>query len=217
MIKIIQLCSDPTEKREIESFKSLSKLGYRYVRMISPKWITQPPLDSIIDGNRHWYVGITKPDITKFGLTAGHYGCWHGHHSCVLSSFSDDDYTIITEADCLLNVNAVEFDKYVKEAIHAMEENPQYKMVRFESWSNIKSGKKITDNIFETNSMIQTHCYMIHKKDEKWWRYIFNNFGWHAYDLWLNIVFDRTGEKMLFFPTKHITTQADGPSAIDRE
>ena len=131
-IKIIQVCSDPQDSREIASYNSLSQLGYRYIRIINPRYSEYPPTDNVFDGRADWIVGITKPNPDEWGLTSGHYGAWQGHLSAILASFVDRDYTLICECDCLLNVSPDEFRNRVDEAISLLEKS-NYKIVRFET------------------------------------------------------------------------------------
>lgn len=147
-VKIIQIASEPYKEREIKSYNSLSQLGYRYIRIINPRYTEYPPTYNVFDGRTDWIVGITKPDPDKFGLTSGHYGAFIGHISAILSSFVDKDYTLICECDCLLNVEAQYFKDRVDEAINLLEKS-DYKIVRFEApnWQ-VKYTEKVSENIY---------------------------------------------------------------------
>lgn len=212
-IKIVQVCSEPEKQREIDSYNSLSQLGYRYIRIINPRYTEYPPTHNVFDGRTDWIIGITKPDPDKFGFTSGHYGAWQGHVSAILSSFVDEDYTLICECDCLLNVDTQFFRDCVDEAINLLE-NTNYKIVRFEAPSDqVEYTDKVSDNLWLGNIMTLGHCYMIHKRDMKF--YIDNMNFWHTPDWWLNFVFERSGEKMLIFRDLEITKQSAGFSIID--
>jgi len=213
-VKIIQLSSDPEAEREVRSFESLSKLGYRYIRMINPRYSEFPPTHNVFDGRIDWIVGITKPDPNKFGLTSGHYGAWQGHTSCILSSFCDDDYTIICECDCIINVDDDHFRDMVSEAINAIKMG--YKIARFEGTTpKCNVGKKISDNMWECDLLTLGHCYMISSRDMYWWMEKIRSVGWHTPDWWINFVFERSGEKMACFGDSVLTKQASGFSLID--
>lgn len=212
-IKIVQVCSEPEKQREIDSYNSLSQLGYRFIRIINPRYTEYPPTHNVFDGRTDWIVGITKPDPDKFGFTSGHYGAWQGHVSAILSSFVDEDYTLICECDCLLNVDTQFFRDCVDEAINLLE-NSNYKIVRFEAPSDqVEYTDKVSDNLWLGNIMTLGHCYMIHKRDMKF--YIDNMNFWHTPDWWLNFVFERSGEKMLIFRDLELTKQSAGFSIID--
>ena len=94
-VKIIQVSSEPLVKRELDSFESLSKLGYRYIRIINPRYSEYPPTDNVFDGKKEWIVGITKPNPDEWGLTSGHYGAWQGHLSAILASFISISFVLL--------------------------------------------------------------------------------------------------------------------------
>ena len=212
-VKIIQLSSEPEVEREKKSYESLSQLGYRYIRMINPRYTEYPPTHNVFDGRVDWIAGITKPDPDKFGFTAGHYGAWQGHTACILSSFCDDDYTLIVECDCIIDVDVDYFKSMVSEGIEMIEKG--YKIVRFEG-TNWQSGvaKKISDNTYECDLMVLGHCYMISTRDMNWWIEKIKTVGWHTPDWWLNFVFERSGEKMVCFGDQILTKQAAGFSLL---
>lgn len=215
-VKIIQISSDIYAEREIASYESLSKLGYRYIRILNGRYNEYPPTHNVFDGHTDWIVGITKPNPNEFGLTAGHYGSWQGHVSAILSSFVDDDYTLICECDCLINVDPDEFKERVNEAIETLE-STNYKTVRFETptWQ-VECYDKVSDNIYTSNIMVCSHCYLISPKDLYFWLDRIKNVGWHTPDWWLNFAFEKVGEKMLCFKDLSLTKQAAGFSEIDK-
>jgi hypothetical protein len=214
-VKIIQVSSEPEKDREIKSYNSLSKLGYRYIRIINPRYVEYPPTYNVFDNHVDWIIGITKPDPNKFGFTSGHYGAWQGHMSAILASFVDKDYTLICECDCLLNVDEQFFRDRVDEAISALEKT-NYKIVRFEAPNHqVEFGNKVSDNLYECNLMTLGHCYMIHSKDRDFYLNRIDNVGWHTPDWWLNFAFERSNEKMLTFKDLTLTKQSGGFSIID--
>jgi len=215
-IKIIQVSSEPNAEREVKSFNSLSKLGYRYIRIINPRCTEYPPTHNVFDGHTDWIVGVTKPDPNKFGFTSDHYGAWQGHLSAIMSSFVDNDYTLICECDCLLAVDVEAFRERVDEAINLLE-NSDYKIVRFEAPNHqVEFTDKVSDNLYLGNVMTLGHCYLINsKKHRNWWLDRFDNVGWHTPDWWLNFAFERAGEKMPIFKDLILTKQSEGFSIID--
>ena len=163
-VKIIQVCSDPQDPREVASYNSLSQLGYRYIRIINPRFTEYPPEENVFDGRKDWIRGKTKEPGT-WGFTSGHYGAWQGHLSAILASFVDKDYTLICECDCLLNVDPDFFRERVDEAVSLLETS-DYKIVRFEAPNyQVEYGEKLSDNLYSGNMMTLGHCYMIHSKD----------------------------------------------------
>lgn len=214
-VKILQVSSEPAAKREIDSFESLSSLGYRYIRILNPRFTDLAPLDRIIDGRKDWYVGITKPNPDEWGLTSGHYGAWQGHMSAIMASFVDDDYSIICECDCLLSVDPEEFRRRVDEAISLLERT-DYKIVRFEAPNQqVKFSEKVSENIHLGNIMTLGHCYMIHSRHRDWYIERYDSVGWHTPDWWLNFAFERASEPMPAFKDLVLTKQSEGFSLID--
>jgi hypothetical protein len=214
-VKIIQVSSEPDKNREIKSYDSLSQLGYRYLRVVNPRYMDYPPTHNVFDGRTDWIVGITKPDPNKFGFTSGHYGAWQGHLSAILSSFVDKDYTLICECDCLITVDVDFFRARVDEAINLLE-NSDYKIVRFEAPNHqVQFTDKVSDNLYLGDKMTLGHCYMINTKHRSWWLDRLDNVGWHTPDWWLNFAFERAGEKMPIFKDFVLTKQSGGFSIID--
>lgn len=214
-VKIIHISSEVEKEREIRSNESLSMLGYRYIRIINPRYNKYPPIDNVFDGHVDWIVGITKPDPNKFGFTSGHYGACMGHQSAILASFVDDDYTLICECDCLIKTDVDFFRDRVDEAVRLLE-NSDYKIVRFEApnWQ-VKYTEKVSDNIYLGNIMTLGHCYMIHRRHQSFWLEQINKIGWHSPDWWLNYAFERSGELQPSFKDLILTGQAGGISIID--
>ena len=214
-IKIIQVSSEPNKNREIRSYDSLSQLGYRYIRIVNPRYMEYPPVDNVFDNHKEWVIGITKPDPNQWGLTSGHYGAWQGHMSAIFASFVDKDYTLICECDCLVTVDTQFFRDRVDEAINLLE-NSNYKIVRFESPNHqVQFTDKLSDNLYSANMNTLGHCYLISSKDRNWWLDRFDNVGWHTPDWWLNFAFEKVGERMLVFKDLILTGQAEGFSIID--
>lgn len=214
-VKIVQISLDLKSQREVDSYNSLSKLGYKYIRILNPLQKDYPPTHNVIDGNTHWIVGITKPDPNEWGLTSGHYGAWNGHINAILCSMVDSDYTLICECDCLLHVDEQFFKDRVDEAISVMEKF-DYKIVRFESPNfQTEYSDKLSENIHSGNLIIMTHCYLINPKHRDWWLNRIDNVGWHTPDWWLNFAFERANERMGIFRHLDLTKQAAGISAVD--
>lgn len=215
-VKIVQVCSDPQDPREIASYNSLSQLGYRYIKIINPRYTEVPPSENVFDGKTEWIIGKTKEPGT-WGFTSGHYGAWQGHLSAILSSFVDQDYTLICECDCLLNVDPDHFRERVDEAISLLE-NSNYKIVRFEApnWQvEYKEEDRVSENIYLGDMMTLGHCYMIHSRDRDFYLDRLDNVGWHTPDWWLNYSFERAGERMPAFKDMILTKQSEGFSIID--
>ena len=151
--KIIQSGLDNTSEREVLSMEQLKSLGLRYIRIENQPYDRPAPLHNIFKGWTDFYKGSEKK-YHESGLTDRHYGAWLSHKQAILLSFSDDDHSLICEADCrILDLDI--FKERLAEAIRTIENHPQYPIVRFESLNYSKScwdvglGKKISDNIHE--------------------------------------------------------------------
>ncbi len=214
-VKIIQVSSEPSVSREIRSFESLSKLGYRYIRIVNPRYMEYPPTHNVYDGRVDWIVGVTKPNPNEWGLTSGHYGAWQGHLSAILASFVDSDYTIICECDCLITVDPEFFRQRVDEGIKLLESS-NFKIIRFEAPNHqVEFAEQLTENIWSANMNTLGHCYLISTKHREFWLDRLDNVGWHTPDWWLNCAFQKVGEKMPVFKDMVLTGQAAGVSIID--
>jgi len=212
-VKIIQVSSEPEVQREIDSHNSLSQLGYRYIRIINPRYTEYPPTDHVIDGHVEW-VKMSK-GFNEWGLTPGHYGAWSGHISAILASFVDKDYTLICECDCLLNVDSQTFKDRVDEGIQLMESS-DYKIVRFEvGRDEIIYTDRVSDNLYLANMMTLGHCYMIHSKHRNFWLDRIDNVGWTTPDHWITTALQRVCELQPSFRYLELTKQSAGLSIID--
>lgn len=215
-LKIIQISSNPEDQREIESESSLRSLGYRYIRIINPRFQDLPPKGNVYGGHDEWIVGKTKEDPNQWGLTSGHYGAWLGHSMALLSSLSDDDYTLICECDCLISVDPEKFKRRVDEAIEVME-TTDYKMVRFEHARKdiVPFYNRVSENLYECPTMTLAHCYLVHRKHQKFYMNCLKNTGWHTPDWWWSLCFKERGEMMVAFPDLKLTKQSAGTSLLD--
>ena len=212
-VKIIQVSSEPEVQREINSYNSLSQLGYRYIRIINPRYTEYPPTDHVIDGHVEW-VKMSK-SFNEWGLTPAHYGAYQGHISAILSSFVDKDYTLICECDCLLNVDVQYFKDRVDEAITLLEKS-DYKIVRFEvGRDGIIYTDKVSDNLYLADIMTLGHCYMIHSKHRNFWLDRIDKVGWCTPDHWITASLQRMNELQPSFRYLELTKQSAGFSIID--
>ncbi len=213
-VKIIQVSSEPSVNREIRSYESLSKLGYRYIRIVNPRYVDYPPTHNIYEGRTDWIIGITK-DPNQWGLTSGHYGAWQGHLSAILASFVDSDYTLICECDCLVTVDPEFFRQRVDEGIKLLESS-NFKIIRFEAPNHqVEFTEQLTENLWSANMNTLGHCYLISTKHRDFWLDRLDNVGWHTPDWWLNYSFEKVGERMPVFKDMVLTGQAGGVSILD--
>lgn len=217
-LKVIQSGVDRHSEREVRSMTVLERLcdihDLRYIRLENPIYRWTPPLDNIIDGRRDWYVGHTKPSNT-FGLTPRHYGCFLSHKQSMGIGFMDNDHFLVCECDLHI-IDERLFIERLTEAVRLMD-TTDYPMVRFESPNDCIRTlfyEQVSENIFECNALLGTHCYLVNGRSKGFWDNAFTDLGWHAADLWFNMLFERVQEKMLCFKDK-LTHQYGGACAID--
>ena len=217
--KIIQSGLDNTSEREVLSMEQLESLGLRYIRIENQPYDRPAPLHNIFKGWTDFYKGSEKK-YHESGLTDRHYGAWLSHKQAILLSFSDDDHSLICEADCrILDLDI--FKERLAEAIRTIENHPQYPIVRFESLNYSKScwdvglGKKISDNIHECEKITLGHCYLINKNSKDFFYKLYNEEGWTTPDDWLLFTFNERKIPFLCFE-EELTSQFDGYSEIDK-
>lgn len=152
-------------------------------------------------------------------MTPRHYGCYKAHIDAILEFFNDEndyDYLVIAEGDAKILVDPQNFKKYFDEAIRVLDET-DYKIFTFgKSVHGIDLNKKIHENIYEIDCMWGTYLYIFSKKHKYYFKYIIEKYGWHAFDWWLNLSFEKEKQKFLKFNTDEICFEFDGYSYIDK-
>ena len=214
-LKIIQAGVDREAEREQLSMTQLKELGCRYIRLENPVYEDDPPLDHVFEGNKHWYVGKTKPSGT-WGLTPGHYGCWLSHKQSMALGFADKGHFLICEGDCKI-LDITKFKTHLEEAIEVLN-TTDYPIIRFETSNNLISTtyyNQVSDNIWECDQVINGHCYLVNEKSKPFFDNLFETVGWHAFDWWLVYAFQKVNQKMLCFK-EELTDQFSGFSEIDK-
>lgn len=214
-IRIIQFGIDSSNPREFASMQQLQSYNTFYTRIENPAYDHEPPLDSIFEGNRDLYVGLSK-EYHEFGLTPRHYGCWLGHKQSISLGYCEGGHFLVCEGDCrILDLDL--FKERVEEAASILD-STDYPLVRFEEPNNgvdTTFYNQVSDNIWECNRINTSHCYLVNEKSQEFYTHIFNTVGWHTPDWWLNYAFEGNNQKMLCLKER-ITTQYDGFSDIDK-
>ena len=221
-IQLFHLLTKPNEEREQKSINDLQNLctianNIDYVQIVNEPYTEEPPRDNVLFGRSDWVVGKTKP-FSSFGLISGHYGCYLAHINAIKKFFKQDshDYLIIAECDCKIDQNYKVLSEKINLACKVLNDT-DYKIFSLVN-PNSQSvyNKNLLDNIFEVNIILCTHLYIIHKKQKLFYQKIISNYGWHAMDWWLNLVFIEEKEGMLCYKDIQLTSQYQGPSQIDR-
>jgi len=221
-ILLKHLICDRKGKKEllsIENIKSSFSLieNFNYSIKDSILYNEIPEKIQVFENNNHWIELDKKHD--EFGLTARHYGCYKAHIDAILEFFNDEndyDYLVIAEGDAKILVDPQNFKKYFDEAIRVLDET-DYKIFTFgKSVHGIDLNKKIHENIYEIDCMWGTYLYIFSKKHKYYFKYIIEKYGWHAFDWWLNLSFEKEKQKFLKFNTDEICFEFDGYSYIDK-
>ncbi len=221
-ILLKHLICDRKGKKEflsIENIKSSFSLieNFDYSIKDSKIYDNFPEKNEVFEGNQHW-IKLDKKH-NEFGLTPRHYGCYKAHIDAILEFFNDQnnyDYLVIAEGDAKILISPEKFKTYFLKAISILEKT-NYKIFTFgRSVKEIELNKKVSENMYEIDYMWGTYLYMFSKKHKYYFKYIIDKYGWHAFDWWLNLSFEKEKEKFLKFNTDDISFEFDGYSYIDK-
>tara|TARA_R110002153_G_scaffold20161_4_gene68577 strand:+ start:643 stop:1305 length:663 start_codon:yes stop_codon:yes gene_type:complete len=213
-LQIIQLSSDPLDVKEIKSYTDLQKLNIDYIRHINPNFTDLPP-SNLAFGNASDIKMEKKYD--EWGLTPPHYGCFKSHTQAIASAMCKPTPTLICENDVHIpDINLM--SQKIKIGSEYMVKN-KYKILRFETptFNNEKNRgcyRQLTDELWESNRMIGAYCYMVNPNFKNWWLDTILNKGWHAWDIFLNHIFQTEHIPMLSFK-EYLTDYYRGGSIID--
>lgn len=213
-IHLIQISSNPLDSKEIKSHSDLNKLDVDYIRHINPNFTEMPPLN-LAFGDKSDIKMNKKYD--EWGLTPPHYGCFKSHTQAIAAAMCKDNPTIICENDTHIPDIGL-MNKKIKIGAEYMVKN-KYKILRFETPSygderNRGCYKQLTDDLWESNRMIGAYCYMVNPNFKVWWLDTILNKGWHAWDIFLNHIFQTEHIPMLSFK-EYLTDFYRGGSIID--
>jgi hypothetical protein len=213
-IHLIQISSNPLDSKEIKSHSDLNKLDVDYIRHINPNFTEMPPLN-LAFGDKSDIKMNKKYD--EWGLTPPHYGCFKSHTQAIAAAMCKDNPTIICENDTHIPDIGL-MNKKIKIGAEYMVKN-KYKILRFETPSygderNRGCYKQLTDDLWESNRMIGAYCYMVNPNFKVWWLDTILNKGWHAWDIFLNHIFQTEHIPMISFK-EYLTDFYRGGSIID--
>lgn len=206
-IKITHNLIDIKDEREKKSIESVSKLAehFEYIQCINKKyvgeaWKQQEPLEG------------------RMNHGPGHYGCFDSMKKAILNHFTDDlDAILICESDCIIDVDANQFNDLIKKALKLAD---KYEIPYISFSPRFIDGNLLSENVFEdpecdefifTNKVFQTHCFLLTKHYKN---YLFEklNTTWGATDLWLNEIYKNN---KILICRDEITHQEEGISMID--
>lgn len=202
-ISAYHILTDISTQREIDSQLNLIKLeetGINYSQIISLRYTDDLPVTT-----------AKHPDQIQSGkLRKEHYGCYLGHKTAFLKGISNhDDWILIFECDCLLDVTIPEFKTQLNRAMELVNKHDLL-MFSFGSHNDIIS--KTYDDFIITNQIYGAHAYLIPKKSFHIFEDLYENKKWNVTDLLFTEEFKDYKIGMFHNP---ITKQAAGQSIID--
>lgn len=213
-IHLIQLSSNPLDPKEIKSHKDLTQLDVDYIRHINPNYTELPP-NGVINGEDN-IIKMTKK-YNEWGLTPPHYGCFKSHTQAIAAAMCKSHPTIICENDTKI-INTELMNSKIQIGAEYMLKH-KYKILRLETPTFRHEGNRgcyhqLTNDLWESNRMIGAYCYMVNPNEKVWWLETILNKGWHAWDIFLNYIFQSEHIPMLSFK-EELTYFYEGGSIID--
>jgi hypothetical protein len=229
-IKLIHLQTNRNDLREQLSRKSLEPIkdyGIEYVLYQNEPYVDLPPKYNCIRPQCVSDNFFTIEQQHEFGgpaLTPPHYGCYESFKIGILSEFHNEDFLIVCEGDCIIEVPMKEFvDKLYKVCEILPKANIGYfsfgdtETLDF-GWhqSDVKEEVPGQNLLFITEKIIGLQCIMFPQFVKPFLVDMLKKHKWDAADLYFNVIFNYSSFKMGILKER-ITTQADGLSIIDNE
>ena len=218
-IQIRHLLTTPYGEREKLSMKSIRRLeeyGFDYVPIVNEVYNEIPPAEHcrrpehISKDNKP---GELWPGAGLGWITGKHYGCYMAHRTAVTNLNRDYDYTLIFEADAIINCEIDHFVDIVYKACDIAKKDD----VHFISFANNNSQykEKIDDNFSKTgHNQDLAHAYLVRNSDRQWWLDRIKDCEWDVGDLWYNHIFYHHPMKR-YTTNKYYSVQMDAYSLLD--
>jgi len=219
-IKIKHLLTRINDMREvlsIQSIKVLEKYGMDYEQVVNIPYDGFAPSEHC--RRPHHISKDNKSGELYSGaglgwITGRHYGCYLAHRGVLETIDTENyDYTLIFEADALINTGIEEFIEIVNRACFISERDN----IPYISFANNPSiQKEKVDDFFSKTAYNQdlTHCYLIPNREKNWWLDRIKDCAWDSADLWYNHVF-YNHPRPRYTTNKMYSKQADGYSLLD--
>jgi len=228
-IKLVHIQTTRNDEREQASRESVSKVaehGIEYILHLNEPYKSLPPSHNCIRPECVSMELFDEPTIQRLGtaLTPSHYGCYKAFKDAILTEFNDEDFLIVCEGDCIIEIPIEEFAKKVFEASTICEDN-NIGYMSFGDTHTLEHGwlqSKVTgvvpnqDLLFITNHIIGLQCIMFPKLVKRYLQDKLRTHNWDAADIYFNTIFKHSEYKMGILHHR-ITTQAGGFSLIDQQ
>lgn len=229
-IKLVHLQTTVNDEREQKSRASLSRVaehGIEYVLHQNELYKSLPPSHNCLRPQCVSMELFDEETTNRLGtaLTPSHYGCYDSFKNGILSEFDNDlDFLIVCEGDCIIEVPMNEFIDKVNQACEIVN---RAKINYFSfgdtktldyGWvqSNIVREVPNQDLLFITNKIIGLQCIMFPNNTRDFLFEKLRTHKWDAADMYFNTIFVDF-HKTMGILKERITTQADGPSLIDKQ
>jgi glycosyltransferase involved in cell wall biosynthesis len=228
-IKLVHIQTTRNDEREQKSRESLSgvaEFGIEYILHTNQPYKSLPPSHNCIRPDCVSMELFDEPTIQRLGtaLTPAHYGCYEAFKNAILTEFNDEDFIIVCEGDCIIEVPLQEFADKVFQAASICEDNN----IGYFSFGDTHTlehhwlQSKVVDTIanqdllFITNHIIGLQCIMFPKLAKKYLQEQLRIHNWDAADIYFNSIF-RYSEYKMGILHHRITTQEGGFSLIDQQ
>lgn len=228
-IKLVHIQTTRNDEREQKSRESLSgvaEFGIEYILHTNQPYKSLPPSHNCIRPECVSMELFDEPTIQRLGtaLTPAHYGCYEAFKNAILTEFNDEDFLIVCEGDCIIEVPLQEFANKVFQAASICEDNN----IGYFSFGDTHTlehhwlQSKVVDTIpnqdllFITNHIIGLQCIMFPKLAKKYLQEQLRLHNWDAADIYFNSIF-RYSEYKMGILHHRITTQEGGFSLIDQQ
>ena len=228
-IKLVHIQTTRNDEREQASRESVSRVaehGIEYILHLNEPYTSLPPSHNSIRPECVSMELFDEATVQRLGtaLTPAHAGCYEAFKSAILTEFNDEDFLIVCEGDCLIEVHMEEFAKKVFEAATICEDNNIGYMSFGDThtlehhWLQSKVVDVIPnqDLLFITNHIIGLQCIMFPKLAKRYLQDQLRTHKWDAADIYFNQIFKHSQYKMGILHHR-ITTQAGGYSLIDQQ
>jgi glycosyltransferase involved in cell wall biosynthesis len=226
-IKLVHIQTTLNDDREQLSRASLEQVqdyGWEYILHTNEPYRSLPPVHNC---NRPQAVSMELFDEATVrerstALTPAHYGCYSAFKEAILGEFSECDYIIVCEGDCIIEVDVESFIHKVEKCALMLEKSN----IGFMSfgdkdtldfgWPQSPVVQEVNEDMYVTNHLIGMQCIMFPKFVKNYLKDKLRTHPWDAADIYFNNIFRGSGYEMGIVHNR-ITTQADGYSLIDQQ
>lgn len=213
-VKHLLTDGDPREAISIPSIEKLIRYGIDYTQMHNDVYNDLPPKEHC---RRPEHIGKSPGELYPGAglgyITGRHYGCYMAHVKALQAIDGAYDYTLIMEADAVIQEDVAEFVSVIHRACRTSVKNHVY-YISFAN--NASRQRRDVDDLFVDTGTAQdtTHCYLIPNRYKAWYLDRIEDCEWDSPDLWYNHVFHKY-PKNRYTTKKVYCIQTPGKSLLD--